>query len=63
MEVYVFLIEKEIISGHLGGSVVKHLPLAQGVIPSPGGKSYIKLPVRRLLLPLSMTLLLSVCLS
>ena len=32
--------------GHLGGSVVKHLPLAQGVIPGPGIESRIRLPRR-----------------
>ena len=42
--------------GHLGGSVVEHLPLAQGVIPDPGIESHIRLPVKSLLLPLSVSL-------
>ena len=45
--------------GHLGGSVVEHLPLAQGVILG----SCIGLPVGSLLLPLPMSLHLSLCIS
>ena len=50
------------VEGHLGGSVVEHLPLAQVVILGPGIKSCIGVPSGSLLLPLSMSLLLSVCL-
>ena len=49
--------------GHLGGSVVEHLPLAQVVIPGPGIKSHFGLPVGKLpslFLPLPMSLPLSV---
>ena len=49
--------------GQLGGSVIEHLPLAQGVILAPGIKSCIGLPAGSLLLPLPMSLPLSVCLS
>ena len=51
------------ILGYLGGSVVEHLPLAPGVIRGLGIESHIRLPVKSLLLPLSMSLPLSVCLS
>ena len=43
--------------GLLGGSVVEHLPLAQGMIPVQD-----PVPVGSLLLPLSMSLLFSVSL-
>ena len=46
----------------LGGSVVEHLPSARGVILGPGIESHIGLPVRSLLLSLSMSLPLSVSL-
>ena len=46
----------------LGGSAVEHLPSAQGVILGSGIKSHIGLPVRSLLLPLPMSLPLSVSL-
>ena len=46
--------------GHLSGSVVEHLPLAQVMIP--GIESCIRLPMGSLLLPLPMSLPLSVCL-
>ena len=49
--------------GHMGGSAVEHLPLAQGMIPGPEIESRIGLPARSLLLPLPMSLLLSLCLS
>ena len=50
--------------GHLGGSVVEHLPLAQIVIPQSWIEPRIKLPpAGSLLLPLPMSLPLSVCLS
>ena len=48
--------------GHLGGSVVEHLPLAQGWSQGPRIKSRIGLPTGSLLLPLPMSLPLSVCL-
>ena len=38
--------------GHLGGSAVECLPLAQGMTPGPGIESHIRLPVRSLLLSL-----------
>ena len=56
------LLTKNIISGHLGGSVVEHVPLAQGVIPDPGIESRMRLPAWSLLLPLPMSLPLSVSL-
>ena len=37
---------------HLGGSMVEHLPLAQGVIPGPGIESHIGLPAGSLLVSL-----------
>ena len=49
--------------GHLGGSVVECLPLAQGVIPGPGIESHIGLPTGSLLLPLLLSLAICVCLS
>ena len=49
--------------GHLGGSVVEHLPLAQGVIPGSGMEAYVGLPAWSLLLPLPVSLPLSVCVS
>ena len=49
--------------GHLGGSVVQHLPSAQVMILGPGMKSCIRLPGGSLLLPLPKSLPLSVCLS
>ena len=48
---------------HLSGSVVEHLLLAQGMIPGSGIESSIGLLVGSLLLPLSMFLPLSLCLS
>ena len=52
-------------AGCLGGSVVGHLPLAQVVIPGqgPGIESRIGLPMGTLLLPLPMSLPLSLFLS
>ena len=47
----------------LGGSVVECLPWAQGMILGLGIQSRIRLPARSLLLPLPMSLSLSVCLS
>ena len=49
--------------GDLGGSAVEHLPSAQGVTPDPGIKSHIGLPTGSLLLPLPVSLRLSLCLS
>ena len=49
--------------GHLGGSAVECLPLAQGVIRGSGIESHIRLLEGSLLLPLSMSLPLSLCLS
>ena len=46
--------------GHLGGSVVERVALAQGVIAIRGIESHIGLPGKSLLLPLSMSL--SLCL-
>ena len=42
--------------GNLGGSVVEHLPLAQGVILGLGIKSHVGLPAWSLLLPLPVSL-------
>ena len=47
--------------GHLGGSMVEHLPPAQVRSQGPGIKSQIGLPTGSLLLPLPVSLLL--CLS
>ena len=49
--------------GRLGGSAVEHLPSAQGVIPESRIKPYIGLLVGSLLLPLPVSLLLSLCVS
>ena len=49
--------------GHLGGSVVEHLPLAEVVILGPGIKSHIGLPRREPASPLPVALPLCVCLS
>ena len=46
--------------GCLGGSAVKRLLLAHGVIPGPGMESHIGLPVRNLFIPLSVSLPLCV---
>ena len=48
--------------GLLSGSVVECLPLAQGMIPSPGIESHIGLPTGSLLLPLPMSASLHVSL-
>ena len=50
------------ILGHLGGSVVEHLPLAQVVIPGSWDWVCIRLPIGSLLLPLPKSLPLSVSL-
>ena len=47
--------------GHMGGSVVERLPLAQVVISGSGIKSHIRLLAGSLLLTLPMSLPLSVC--
>ena len=47
--------------GSLGGSMVKRLPWAQGVIP--GIESHVGLPAWGLLLPLPVSLPLSLCVS
>ena len=52
---------KKTIWGRLGGSAVEHLPLAQSMILGLGIKFHIGLPVRNLLLPLPMSLPLSLC--
>ena len=52
-----------LLTGCLGGSVVEHLPSAQDMILGLGIESHIRLPTRSLLLPLSMSLPLSFCLS
>ena len=49
--------------GHLGGSAVEHLLLVQGMIRGPGIESHIRLPEWSLLLPLPVSLPLSLCLS
>ena len=49
--------------GPWDGLVVKHLPSAQGVILGPGIEFHIRLPAGTLLLPLPMSLTLSLCLS
>ena len=57
-------ISREQTRGFLGDSVVEHLPLAQGVILGswdPGIESHIGLPTGTLLLPLPVSLPLSVC--
>ena len=51
--------------GRLGGSVIEHLPLAQGAIPGsqdPGIKSHVGLPAGSLFLPLPVSLPLYVSL-
>ena len=53
-------------SGHLGDSVVEHLPLAQVMTPgsqNPGIESYIRLPAWSLLLPLLVSAFLSLSVS
>ena len=49
--------------GRLGGLAVERLSLAQGMIPGLGIESRFALPVSNLLLLLSMSLPLCVCLS
>ena len=52
---------KVLLWGHLGDSVVAHLPLAQAVIPCHYGiESHVGLPTGSLLLPLPVSLPLSV---
>ena len=60
---HVSLKTQSVITGCLGGSAVEHLPLAQGMIPGPGIGSHIRLPIGSLLLPLPMSLPLSVYVS
>ena len=54
---------RQVASGHLVGSVVERLPLAQVVIPGPGIESCIRLHMGSLLLCQPMSLPLSVYLS
>ena len=54
---------KTLLQGCLGGSAVECLPLAQSMIPGSGIESHIGLPAWSLLLPLPMSLLLSLCAS
>ena len=49
--------------GCLGGSAVECLPPSEGMIPGSGIKSHTRLPTGSLLLPLPMSLPLSLCLS
>ena len=49
--------------GRLGGSAVEHLPSAQGVIPEFGIESHIRHLAGSLLLPLPVSLPLSLCVS
>ena len=49
--------------GRLGGSVVERLPSAQDMIPGSEIESYTEIPAWNLLLPLPMSLPLSLCLS
>ena len=49
--------------GHLGGSVVGHLPLAQGMIPGCWIEPHIGLLVGSMLLHLPVFLPLSLCVS
>ena len=58
-----FFIKKNILGGSLGGSAVSRLPLAQGTILESGIESRVKLPAWSLLLPLPVSLPLSLCLS
>ena len=54
--------KRELLEGRLSGSAVECLPLAQGVILGSGIESLIGLPVRSLLLPLPVSLPLTVSL-
>ena len=54
---------KFLFQGPLSGLVVDRLPLAQGMIPGPAIESCVGLPTWSLLLPLPVSLPLSVCLS
>ena len=49
--------------GRVGGSAVERLPSDQGMIPESGIKSHMGLPGGSLLLPLPVSLPLSLCLS
>ena len=67
VHVYIFIYNSfvhkdEIILGHLGGSVVERLPSAQGVILGARIEPHITLPAWTLLLPLPVSLPLSVSL-
>ena len=59
----IFTLKKESAEAHLGDSAVEPLPVAQSVIPGFGIESHIGLPAWSLLLPLPVSLLLSLCLS
>ena len=52
-----------VLLGRMGGSAAEHLPLAQGVILGSRIKSRIGLPAWSLLLPLPVSLPLSLCVS
>ena len=56
------LFAKNLEKGHLSGSVVEHLPLAQGVVLGSRIKSHIRLLVGSLLLTLPVSMSLSVSL-
>ena len=59
----VLRIKRQWLLGHLGGSVVELLPLAQVMIWGPGIEFHIQVPIGNLLLPLPMSLPLSLCVS
>ena len=55
--------KNKLFSGHLGGSGVECLPLVQGPITGSGIEFCVGLPAWSLLLPLPVSLPLSVCVS
>ena len=63
LETYTEMLKTCSWSGRLGGSVVEHLPLAQVVILGSSDRVCIRLPAGSLLLPLPVSLPLSLCLS
>ena len=58
-----FTLQNVVIRGSLGGPAVEYLPSVQGVILGSGIKSRVGFPTGSLLLPLSVSLPLSLCVS
>ena len=61
--VWIFVLYELVLLESLGGSVVEHLPLAQVMVPGSWDRVLQRVPAGSLLLPLPVSLPLSLCLS